>query len=169
MKSGAIDYLGLLRAGLEELDFYDSRRHLYTRAGADLVVDIRIRAAALRERGLRRGDRVAMTATSDEEYLATLLAVLLLGAVPCAIAPPPTPSRPDSAGVAHLRAALEVLSPAMVIAQPRVMVAVVHQTCCRTISLRMPIPLTGSYFRLHTQQTCTTYSLPRARPPRRRQ
>ncbi|CPV90192.1 AMP-dependent synthetase and ligase [Mycobacteroides abscessus] len=126
MRSGAIDYPGLLRAGLEELDFYDSRRHLYTRAGADLVVDIRIRAAALRERGLRRGDRVAMTAASDEEYLATLLAVLLLGAVPCAIAPPPTPSRPDSAGVAHLRAALEVLSPAMVIAQPRVMVAVVH-------------------------------------------
>lgn len=91
MRSGAIDYPGLLRAGLEELDFYDSRRHLYTRAGADLVVDIRIRAAALRERGLRRGDRVAMTAASDEEYLATLLAVLLLGAVPCAIAPPPTP------------------------------------------------------------------------------
>lgn len=126
MRSGAIDYPGLLRAGLEELDFYDSRRHLYTLAGADLVVDIRIRAAALRERGLRRGDRVAMTAASDEEYLATLLAVLLLGAVPCAIAPPPTPSRPDSAGVAHLRAALEVLSPAVVIAQPRVMVAVVH-------------------------------------------
>lgn len=28
MRSGAIDYPGLLRAGLEELDFYDSRRHL---------------------------------------------------------------------------------------------------------------------------------------------
>jgi acyl-CoA synthetase (AMP-forming)/AMP-acid ligase II len=67
-----------------------------------------------------------MIAVSDEEYLTTLLAVLLLGAVPCAIAPPPTPSRPESAGVAHLSAALGVLNPAMVITQPRVEVAITH-------------------------------------------
>lgn len=126
MAAGAIDYPALLRSDLEQIDFYDSRSHLHTLSGKDLVNAIRIRAAALAEGGLRRGDRVAMIAASDEEYLATLLAVLLLGAVPCAVAPPPTPSRPESAGVAHVRAALEVLNPVMVIAQPRVAVAVAH-------------------------------------------
>lgn len=126
MASGAIDYPALLRLGLEQVDFYDSRRHMYALPGADLVTAIRIRASALTNRGLRRGDRVAMIAASDEEYLATLLAVLLLGAVPCAIAPPPTPSRPESAGVAHLRAALAVLQPVMVITQSRVVAAVEH-------------------------------------------
>ncbi|TEA06579.1 putative ligase [Mycobacteroides salmoniphilum] len=126
MASGAIDYAMLLRSELEQIDFYDSRSHLYTLPAVNLVLTTRIRAAALTARGLRRGDRVAMIAASDEEYLTTLLAVLLLGAVPCAIAPPPTPSRPDSAGVAHLGAALGVLNPAMVIAQPRVVLAVAH-------------------------------------------
>ncbi|OHU42314.1 AMP-dependent synthetase [Mycobacteroides chelonae] len=126
LASGAIDYAALLRSELEQIDFYDSRRHLYTLAAVDLVHATRIRAAALAARGLRRGDRVAMIAVSDEEYLTTLLAVLLLGAVPCAIAPPPTPSRPESAGVAHLSAALGVLNPAMVITQPRVEVAITH-------------------------------------------
>ncbi|MEC4841562.1 AMP-binding protein [Mycobacteroides chelonae] len=123
---GAIDYAALLRSDLEQIDFYDSRRHLYTLTAVDLVHATRIRAAALAARGLRRGDRVAMIAVSDEEYLTTLLAVLLLGAVPCAIAPPPTPSRPESAGVAHLSAALGVLNPAMVITQPRVEMAITH-------------------------------------------
>ncbi|AKC41722.1 AMP-binding protein [Mycobacteroides chelonae] len=127
MATGAIDYTVLLRSDLERIDFYDSRSHLHALSGAGLVRTIRIRAAALAARGLRRGDRVAMVAASDEEYLSTLLAVLLLGAVPCAIAPPPTPSRPESAGVAHLCAALEVLNPAMVIAQPRVAVAITHR------------------------------------------
>lgn len=126
MASGAIDYAMLLASELEQIDFYDSRSHLYTLPAVNLVLTTRIRAAALSARGLHRGDRVAMIAASDEEYLTTLLAVLLLGAVPCAIAPPPTPSRPDSAGVAHLGAALGVLNPAMVIAQPRVAVAVAH-------------------------------------------
>ncbi|WP_198540981.1 AMP-binding protein [Mycobacteroides chelonae] len=123
---GAIDYAALLRSELEQIDFYDSRRHLYTLTAVDLFHATRIRAAALAARGLRRGDRVAMIAVSDEEYLTTLLAVLLLGAVPCAIAPPPTPSRPESAGVAHLSAALGVLNPAMVITQPRVEMAITH-------------------------------------------
>ncbi|WP_096504928.1 AMP-binding protein [Mycobacteroides stephanolepidis] len=126
LASGAIDYAALLRSELEQNDFYDSRRHLYTLAAVDLVNATRIRAAALAARGLRRGDRVAMIAVSDEEYLTALLAVLLLGAVPCGIAPPPTPSRPESAGVAHLSAALGVLNPAMVITQPRVEVAITH-------------------------------------------
>ncbi|MBF9523821.1 AMP-binding protein [Mycobacteroides chelonae] len=126
LASGAIDYAALLRSDLEQIDFYDSRRHLYTLTAVDLVHATRIRAAALAARGLRRGDRVAMIAVSDEEYLTTLLAVLLLGAVPCAIAPPPTPSRPESAGVAHLSAALGVLNPAMVITRPRVEVAITH-------------------------------------------
>lgn len=126
MASGAIDYAMLLHSELEQIDFYDSRSHLYTLPAVNLVRTTRIRAAALAARGLHRGDRVAMIAASDEEYLTTLLAVLLLGAVPCAIAPPPTPSRPESAGVAHLGAALAVLNPVMVIAQSRVAVAVVH-------------------------------------------
>ncbi|MUM19260.1 MULTISPECIES: AMP-binding protein [unclassified Mycobacteroides] len=126
MATGAIDYPTLLRSDLEQIDFYDSRNHLYTLPGANLVHTTRVRAAALADRGLRRGDRVAMVAASDEEYLTTLLAVLLLGAAPCAIAPPPIPSRLESAGVAHLSSALAVLNPAMVIAPSRVAVAVTH-------------------------------------------
>ncbi|MGH3726085.1 MAG: AMP-binding protein [Mycobacterium sp.] len=126
MATGVIDYTVLLRSDLEQIDFYDSRVHLRALSGTNLVHTIRIRAGALAARGLRRGDRVAMVAVSDEEYLTTLLAVLLLGAVPCAIAPPPTPSRPESAGVAHLRAALEVLNAAMVITPQRTAAAVEH-------------------------------------------
>lgn len=126
MASGAIDYAALLRSELEQVDFYDSRSHLHTLSAADLVLTSRIRAAALAARGLRHGDRVAMIAANDEEYLTTLLAVLLLGAVPCALAPPQTPQRPESSGVAHLNAALGVVSPAMVIAPPRIAVAITH-------------------------------------------
>ena len=115
----AVDYPALLEHGLPQIDFYDSRRHLGFLTGATLADRVRSRAGALTARGLVRGDRVVMVAENTEEYLATLLAVLALGAVPCAVAPPPAPSRPESAGVLHLRAAIGVVAPAMVLASTR--------------------------------------------------
>ncbi|MFN8072941.1 MAG: AMP-binding protein [Mycobacterium sp.] len=117
--SGVVDYPTLLEHGLPQIDFYDSRRHLGALTGEALAERVRGRAGALTARGLARGDRVVMVAENTEEYLATLLAVLLLGAVPCAVAPPPAPSRPESAGVLHLRAAIGVVAPAMVLASTR--------------------------------------------------
>ena len=96
----------MLGRGLPQIDFYDSRRHLGTLPGA-----------AGRKRGQPGGmctchpragpwrpDRVG--GQQHRDYLATLLAALAIGAVPCAVAPPPTPSREESAGVQHLRAAI---------------------------------------------------------------
>ncbi len=117
--TGAVDYPGLLVQGLPQIDFYDSRRHLGALTGATLAEHVRIRAGALAARGLVRGDRIVMVATNTEEYLSTLLAALLLGAVPCAVAPPPAPSREESAGVQHLRAAIRVVAPAMVLTPAR--------------------------------------------------
>lgn len=110
-----IDYPALLADYPGPIDFYDSRRHLETIPAPAFTRGVLDAAGALAVRGLRRGDRIALVANNTEQYLTTLLAVLLLGAVPCAIAPPPTPSRADSAGVRHLRAALGVLDPALVI------------------------------------------------------
>lgn len=115
----AVDYSSLLEHGLPQIDFYDSRKHLGALTGALLADSVRSRAGALAARGLVRGDRIVMVANNTEEYLATLLAALLLGAVPCAIAPPPTPSREESAGVQHLRAAIRVITPAMVLTPAR--------------------------------------------------
>ena len=119
LRTGAIDYGRLLSSDLERVDFYDSREHLGTLAGSDLAAHAVTRAAALSALGLRPGDRVVMVAANTEHYLASLLAVLLLGAVPCAVAPPTTPSRPDSPGVAHLRAAVDVVSPVLVLTDRR--------------------------------------------------
>ncbi len=111
----AVDYSTLLKRDLPQIDFYDSRRHVGALSGAALAENVRIRAGALAARGLGRGDRIVMVANNTEEYLATLLAALALGAVPCAIASPPAPSREESAGVQHLRAAIGVITPAMVL------------------------------------------------------
>ncbi|MFY9334407.1 MAG: AMP-binding protein, partial [Mycobacterium sp.] len=92
LATGAIDYDHLLRGELGQIDFYDSRQHLAMLPGSALAQRVRDRAGGLAARGLGHGDRVLMVAANNEDYLTTLLAVLLLGAVPCAVAPPPTPS-----------------------------------------------------------------------------
>lgn len=117
--TGAIDYSQLIQRGLGDLDVYDHRGHIGTVTGTTLTERIALRAAALSARGVRRGDRIVMVATNTETYLTTAVAVLSLGAIPCAVAPPPTPSREDSAGVRHLRAAIEVVDPQLVITGPR--------------------------------------------------
>ena len=126
LATGSVDYDVMLRGELGYLDFYDSRDHLATVPGPVLAQRVRGRAGALADRGLGHGDRVLMVAANNEDYLTTLLAVLLLGAVPCAVAPPPTPSREDSAGVAHLRAAMRVVNPKMVLTDRRSAVAAPH-------------------------------------------
>lgn len=113
--TGAVDYDRLLRDYDAHMDFYDSRRHLATVPGPSLIETVRGRAGALADRGVGRGDRIVMVAANTEEYVTTLLAVLLLGAVPCAVAAPPTPAREDSAGVQHLRAAITVVGPTLIL------------------------------------------------------
>lgn len=122
----AIDYRALLRDGLEQLDVYDSRSHLATVSGSELAHDIRVRAGALAAAGLGHGDRIILVAANDRQYLASVLGALLLGAVPCAVAPPPTPGREHSGGVQHLRAAIATVNPKVVIAPPQIGAAVVH-------------------------------------------
>lgn len=124
--TGAVDYAELLRRALPQIDFYDTRRHLATLTGPELVRQVNARASALAARGLSRGDRIVMVAANHDYYLTTLLAVLLLGAVPCAVAPPPTPSDIDSVGVRHLQAAIKTVDPKMVVTQSRIAVAVSH-------------------------------------------
>lgn len=123
LTSGAIDYGQLLEDYPAQLDFYDSRAHLASLPGPTLARKVRTRAGALDAQGIGPADRIVMVAANDERYITTLLAVLLLGAVPCAVAPPPTPSREDSAGVQHLRAAIRVVNPALVLGPATVAVA----------------------------------------------
>lgn len=115
LAAGVVDYARLLREYRGWIDFFDSRDHLATLPGSALTSNVYNRARALAEHGLGPGDRIVMVATNDEQYLTTLLAVFLLGGVPCAVAPPPAPSREDSAGVQHLRAAIGVLDPVLVL------------------------------------------------------
>lgn len=124
--NGSIDYDRLLREGLPQIDFFDHRDHVATVAGSALVEEICRRAGGLSARDVSPGDRVVMVASNTADYLCTLLAVLRLGAVPCAVAPPSTPSRLESAGVKHLAAAIDVVDPALVLAGPRAAVAVRH-------------------------------------------
>jgi len=126
LAAGVVDYDRLLREYDGQFDFYDSREHLAALPGAALAETVRSRAGALAARGLDRGDRIVMVAANDERYLTTLLAVLLLGAVPCAVAAPPTPSREDSAGVQHLRSAIRVVDPRLVLSPAAAAVAVSH-------------------------------------------
>ncbi len=126
LSAGAIDYPVLLAGYRGAIDLYDSRRHLDTVAGQTFADGVAAMAGALATRGLRRGDRIVLVANNTEQYLTTVLAVLLLGAVPCAVAPPPTPSREESAGVAHLRAALRTIGPAMVVATAATAPAIAH-------------------------------------------
>jgi fatty-acyl-CoA synthase len=124
--TGAVDYALLLRDYNAQFDFYDSREHLATMPGAALADAVAVRAGALAARGVGPGDRIVMIAANTETYVTTLLAVLLLGAVPCAVAAPPTPSREDSAGVQHLRAALQVVAPVLVLGPPETIDALSH-------------------------------------------
>lgn len=167
LRTEAVNYVALLEHGLPQIDFYDSRRYLGALTGAELADQVRSRAAALTARGLARGDRVVMVANNTEEYIATLLAVLLLGAVPCAVAPPPAPTRQESAGVQHLRAAIGVIEPVMVLAPGRGAVgypAVVHYEDLRDgprVALpNLPTPVSGDTH--HLQLTSGSTSAPKA-------
>ncbi|HPZ93697.1 MAG TPA: AMP-binding protein [Mycobacterium sp.] len=115
LASGVVDYDRLLTDYSGQVDFFDSREHLGSLPGSALAAKVRARAGALAARGVGPADRIVMVAANDERYLTTLLAVLLLGAVPCAVAPPTTPTRQDSAGVQHLRAAIRVVDPTLVL------------------------------------------------------
>lgn len=165
--AGVVDYSVVLREGLPQIDLYDSRGHLAALSGEALTEHVRRRAAALAGRGLTRGDRVVMVANNNEQYLATLLAALLLGLVPCAVAPPPMPSRAESAGVQHLRAAIGVVAPAMVLAAERNAVphpGVVHyeELSSGTGAEFLPQPAPDPTDLHHIQLTSGSTSAPKA-------
>lgn len=124
LADGVLDYRGLLDECGTRFDFFDSRGHLATVPGPAFAEKARARAGALAARGLVAGDRILMVANNTEAYLTTLLGALLLGAVPCAVAPPPAPSRSDSAGVRHLRAAIDVVGPKLVVVPAAALAAV---------------------------------------------
>lgn len=123
LAAGVVDYHRLLTEYRGQVDFFDSREHLAALPGPVLADNVRVRAGTLAAHGVGPADRIVMVAANDERYLTTLLAVLLLGAVPCAVAPPPTPSRDESAGVQHLRAAIRVVDPKLVLGPSAVAVA----------------------------------------------
>ena len=126
LTTGVVDYPRVLSEYGGRLDFYDSRTHFSTVTGAEFAESVRARAGALAARGVGSGNRIVMLAANDERYITTLLAVLLLGAVPCAVASPPAPSRADSAGVRHLRAAIRVVDPTLVLSPAAAAVAAEH-------------------------------------------
>lgn len=108
-----------------------------------------------------------MVANNTEEYLATLLAVLLLGAVPCAVAPPTAPGREESAGVRHLRAAIGLIDPTMVLTPARGTVphaAVAHyedlQGASPVALAELAVPAPGDAH--HLQLTSGSTSAPKA-------
>src|SRR6266704_86767 len=82
-----------------------------TRAG--LHNEVTCRAAALRARGVRAADRVALVAADAESFVPAFLAVLWLGAVPVPLAPPPALGRRDGWRSA-VDEALAVARPALV-------------------------------------------------------
>ncbi len=131
LSGGAIDYRTVLTDYSGRIDFYDSRGHVKTLGGQEVSHGAVATAGVLAARGLRRADRVVLLTDNTGEYLRTLLAVLLLGAVPCAVAPPPAPTRGDSAGVRHLQAALRVLDPALVISTAAATPALSHNAVLR--------------------------------------
>lgn len=114
-----VNYAELLRGDFASIDMYDNRGRTATISPHQFTSDVLTRASALTNMGLNSGDRVVLLAVNTEYYLATVLAVLAIGAIPCAVAPPTQPTQPNSSGVLHLRAAIETVSPAMVITQPR--------------------------------------------------
>lgn len=123
LAGGVVDYGRLLADYSGQIDFFDSRDHLASLSGPTLARTVWARAGVLAVRGVGPGERIVMVAANDQRYLTTLLAVLLLGAVPCAVPPPPTPSRADSAGVRHLRAAVRVVDPKLVLGPSALAVA----------------------------------------------
>lgn len=112
-----IDYHGMLNADPGQagpLDFFDARGHRQTVPVSALAQQVRVRAGGLTDRGVGPGDRVVLVATTTPDYIATLLATLAIGAIPCSVAPPAAPR-----DTAHLDAAVRVVDPAYVLAPRR--------------------------------------------------
>lgn len=169
LAGGAVEYGRVLRDYAGQFDFYDSREHLATLSGPELADKVRRRAGALAAHGLGAGDRILMVAANDERYVTTLLAVLLIGAVPCAVAQPPAPSRADSAAVQHLRAAIRVVNPKVVLSPAAAAVALSHPAMLDYDELADGQPISASERRLarpgdvhHVQLTSGSTSEPKA-------
>jgi acyl-CoA synthetase (AMP-forming)/AMP-acid ligase II len=114
-----IDYRHSAAIGGQAIGFLDSRGLTGVVARADLFHSALAAATALAHHGLRQGDRVVLVIPTGQDYLVTLVGCLLAGIVPCTVAPPRSPADSDSAGVKHLHAAIGVVAPAAVIADPQ--------------------------------------------------
>jgi acyl-CoA synthetase (AMP-forming)/AMP-acid ligase II len=127
----AIDYRHLDYAPAA---FLDSDGLTHELSGAELLDRARVAAAGLTHHGIRFADRVVIVAPTGPDYLSVLVGCLLAGIVPATVAAPAKPADARSAGVAHLRAAVEVLAPAAVVTtDPRLAPAVPDGTVLLTV------------------------------------
>lgn len=110
-----VDYRAAVAASGRPIGFFDARG-LIGEIDRATIFDRALRmVAGLRDHGLQRGDRVVIVGATSPDYVCVTLACLLYGVATCAVASAFDPSDPDSAGVQHIRAAVEAVSPAATI------------------------------------------------------
>ncbi|GLW90136.1 AMP-binding protein [Actinokineospora globicatena] len=111
-----VDYRALGRTTRSRVGLLDSVSPLAATTGQDLFDDARAVAGALAERGLGPGDRAVLVVPTGLDHLVVLVGCLLAGVAPCTVAAPTNPADPNSAGTRHVRAAIEVIRPGLVVA-----------------------------------------------------
>jgi len=151
LMNATVDYAALFGSEFASIDIYDHREHINTIAPTAFAHSTLCRARALMDRGIVPGDRVVLLAVNSEYYLTTVLAVLAIGAVPCAVSPPVHVTQPDSAGVHHVRSAIDVVDPKLVVIQPRYGTVFAH-------------PNTITFDELASTDPLSPADLPRAQP-----
>ena len=111
---GVMDYRRLARH-THGVSFLDRAGPTSELAYPVLGEQARVAAGGYLDQGLKPGDRLVITVPTSADYLIAVTGALLAGLVPCTVAPPTTPSDPDSAGMRHLRAAISTVRPAAII------------------------------------------------------
>jgi acyl-CoA synthetase (AMP-forming)/AMP-acid ligase II len=103
-------------AGVVLLDGHGKEQRL--RYG-DLWAAARVAANGLRAHGVGQGDRIIVLLPTSVDYVVTVCAAIIAGALPCTIAAPTTRSRAEEA-LRYLVPVQEKLTPALFVAQPNV-------------------------------------------------
>jgi acyl-CoA synthetase (AMP-forming)/AMP-acid ligase II len=92
----------------------DSRGEPQRLSHADLWVAARRTAAAIRERGAQRGDRIILMLPTGEAHLVNVCAAMLLGILPCTVAAPLTRGSAEAMS-RHFSHIYQKLAPALVL------------------------------------------------------
>ena len=108
-----------LKAATSGLTFVDTQEHEHFFSFPDLYARARQAAGALRERGVKRGNRVAIVLPTCVEFMDAFFGALLAGAVPVPLYPPVRLGRLDEF---HARTArmLELTQPRLVLSDARI-------------------------------------------------